>query len=149
MGWMRGAGRREQGSMHELLEAIDQQTYLLKNMEVVISDGLSEDATRTEIARFKENHPNLAIRIVDNTARTIPSAINTAIKASRGDTLIRLDAHSEPYPNYIERCVSALEAGLGDNVGGVWKIKPGGSSWIAKSIAFAATHPLGFGNGEY
>ena len=141
--------RNEQASIHQLLEAIYQQTYLLKNMEVVISDGLSEDATRTEIARFKENHPKLAIRIVDNTARTIPSAINTAIKASRGDTLIRLDAHSEPYPDYIERCVSALEAGLGDNVGGVWKIKPGGSSWIAKSIAFAATHPLGVGNAEY
>jgi hypothetical protein len=45
--------------------------------------------------------------------------------------------------------VQALEAGRGDNVGGVWEIHPGADTWIAKSIATAAAHPLGVGDALY
>jgi hypothetical protein len=45
--------------------------------------------------------------------------------------------------------VAALESNLGDNVGGVWEIKPGGESWLARSIAYAAAHPLGVGDAGY
>ena len=139
----------EQATIGQLLEAIYHQTYPHADLEVVIADGLSEDATREEIDNFQKEYPDLNIRIVDNTARTIPSAINCAIRAARGETIIRMDAHSQPYPDYVERCLSALEAGLGANVGGVWEIKPGGKSWIASSISLAASHPLGVGDAGY
>lgn len=139
----------EQETIRQLLEAIHHQTYPHAEMEVVIADGLSEDATRDEIAAFQKEHLDLAVRVVDNTARTIPSGINCAILASVGKTIIRMDAHSQPYPDYVERCLSALDAELGDNVGGVWEIKPGGVSWIAESIAVAAAHPLGVGDAGY
>jgi len=139
----------EQATIRQLLEAIYHQTYSRAEMEVVIADGLSTDATREEIAAFQLEHTDLAIHIVDNTARSIPSAINCAIQASRGGTIIRMDAHSKPYPDYVERCLSALDAGLGDNVGGVWEIKPGGKSWIATSTAVAAAHRLGLGDAGY
>jgi len=139
----------EQATISQLLEAIYHQTYPRADLEVVIADGLSEDATREEIDNFQKEYPDLNIRIVDNTARTIPSAINCAIRAARGETIIRMDAHSRPYPDYVERCLSALDAGFGANVGGVWEIKPGGESWIASSIALAASHPLGVGDAGY
>jgi glycosyltransferase involved in cell wall biosynthesis len=118
-------------------------------MEVVIADGLSQDGTRDEIAIFQGEHPDLTVRVVENAARSIPSAVNRAILASTGEFIIRMDAHSRPYPNYVERCLSALESGLGDNVGGVWQIQPGGKSWIAESVAVAARHPLGVGDAGY
>jgi succinoglycan biosynthesis protein ExoA len=118
----------EQATIRQLLEAIYRQSYPRAEMEVVIADGNSEDATRDEIIGFKNEHPDLAVRIVDNTGRSIPSAINCAILASAGEMIVRMDAHSQPYPDYVEHCVSALDAGLGDNVGGVWEIKPGGAS---------------------
>jgi len=139
----------EQATISELLEAIYQQTYPRSETEVIIADGLSEDATRDVIRNFQDTHPGLDVRIVDNTARSIPSAVNSAIRAAQGETIVRMDAHSRPYPDYVERCLSALEAGLGDNVGGVWKIEPGGKSWMAESIAVAAAHPLGVGNAGY
>jgi hypothetical protein len=49
----------------------------------------------------------------------------------------------------VERCLSAIESGLGDNVGGVWQIEPGGDNWTAKSIAVAAAHPLAVGDARY
>lgn len=139
----------EQATIRPLLEAIFQQTYPLTNMEVVIADGLSEDGTRDVITEFQSGHPDLSVRIVENVARNIPAAVNCAIRASRGELIIRMDAHSRPYPDYVERCLAALEAGLGENVGGVWQIEPGGASWIAQSVAVAAAHRLGVGNAGY
>lgn len=139
----------EQATIRQLLEAIYHQTYPRADMEVVVADGFSTDATRDEIAKFRSEHPDLTLHIVDNTAGTIPSAINRAIQTSTGESIIRMDAHSRPYPDYVERCISALDAGLGDNVGGVWEIKPGGKSWIAESIAVAAAHLLGVGDAGY
>lgn len=139
----------EQATISDLLEAIYQQTYPRSETEVIIADGLSEDATRDVIGDFQNMYPDFDVRIVDNRARSIPSAVNTAIKAARGETIVRVDAHSRPYPDYVERCLSALDAGLGDNVGGVWEIKPGSKSWMAESISVAAAHLLGVGNAGY
>lgn len=139
----------EQATIRPLLEAIFHQTYPRANMEVVIADGLSEDGTQAAIVDFQNSHPDLMVRVVENTARSIPSAINCAIQASQGEFIIRMDAHSRPLPNYVERCLAALQAGLGENVGGVWQIEPGGKSWIAESVAVAAAHPLGVGDAGY
>ena len=139
----------EEATIRKLLEAIYHQTFSHSKMEVVIADGLSDDSTHNEIALFQETHPDLPVLIINNNVRTIPSAVNSGIRASLGETIIRMDAHSRPHPSYVERCLSALDAGLGDNVGGVWDIKPGGESWIAKSIAIAASHPIGVGDAGY
>ncbi len=87
--------------------------------------------------------------MVKNSVRTIPSGLNQAIRESRGEIIVRLDAHSMPIPEYVERCVAAHEAGKGDNVGGVWDIRAGADTWIAKAISFAAAHPLGVGDAMY
>jgi succinoglycan biosynthesis protein ExoA len=62
---------------------------------------------------------------------------------------LRMDAHSAPAPNYVELSVRNLEEGKGDNVGGVWQIQPQNDSWIARSIAVAAAHPVGVGDALY
>ena len=71
------------------------------------------------------------------------------LENASNDVIIRLDAHSHPYPDYVTRTVSALEADVADNVGGLWEIKPGSDTWIARSIALAASHPLGVGDALY
>ena len=139
----------EQSTIRLLLDAIYQQTFPRTEMEVVIADGMSTDNTRAEIAKFQMDFPDLNIRVVDNTLRTIPSGLNRAIEASRGEIIVRSDAHSKPYPDYVANSVKALEDGRGDNVGGVWEIHPGAETWIAKSIAVAAAHPLGVGDAMY
>jgi succinoglycan biosynthesis protein ExoA len=63
--------------------------------------------------------------------------------------IIRLDAHSMPIPEYVARCVSAHQNKKGDNVGGVWEIRASANTWIADSISFAASHPLGAGDAMY
>ena len=139
----------EQATIHKLLDALRGQTYPLAKMEVVISDGLSTDGTRDVISDFQKECADLSIRVVDNTAKTIPAGVNQAIRESSGEILIRLDAHSMPIPEYVERCVSAHLEGRGDNIGGVWEIRPSRETRTAESIAFAAAHPLGVGDAMY
>jgi len=139
----------EQATIRLLLDALRAQTFSYADIEVIISDGMSTDDTRAEIALFQKEYPDLAVHVVDNALRSIPSAVNRALEVSQGEIMIRLDAHSKPYPDYVEKCVLLLEAGAGDNVGGVWEIQPGAETWIAKSIAVSAAHPLGVGDALY
>jgi succinoglycan biosynthesis protein ExoA len=139
----------EQNTILLLLEAVYAQTFPRSQLEVVIADGLSKDKTRQQIADFQTNHADLAVQIVDNPKRTIPSGLNQAIRAAQGELIVRLDAHSVPQPDYVARCVTALEQKLGDSVGGVWEIRPRGEGWQACGIALAAAHPFGVGDAHY
>lgn len=139
----------EQATIAMLLVSIYRQTYPSSDMEVVIADGMSTDGTRQEIRNFTQAHPELRVCIVDNPRKIIPAALNLAIAASSGDVIVRLDAHSAPQPDYVERCVRALSAGLGDNVGGVWQVKARSAGWMAQAIAAAGVHPLAVGDARY
>src|SRR5687768_13744831 len=142
-------GYNEQSTICLLLRALHEQTYPRAEMEVIIADGGSKDGTREAIASFQKDYPDLAVRVMENALRSIPSALNNAIDASHGELIIRLDAHSKPYPDYVANCLTAHQAGRGDNIGGVWEIHAGAQGWVAESIAVAAAHPLGVGDALY
>ena len=139
----------EEHSITYLLDAIYAQNFPREKIEVIISDGMSTDRTRERIGLFGKDFPDLKVRILDNQKRTIPAGLNQAIQAAKGEYILRLDAHSNPNPEYISRSIEALESGLGDNIGGVISIQAANKSWIAKSIAIAAGHPLGVGDAKY
>lgn len=135
--------------IHLLLEAILSQSYPLELLDIVIADGGSSDNTRSVIEKFTTAHPGLSVKIVHNPAVTIPAALNTAIRATDSEVILRLDAHSAPYPDYISLAVDALQNGKGENVGGVWVIKQSEENWVARSISVAAANPIGVGNARY
>ena len=139
----------EEATILQLLDAVLAQTYPQSQMEIIIADAFSQDQTRERINMFQRDHDGLSLRVVDNERRIIPTALNLAIKELRGEIIVRLDAHSQPNPEYVACCVQALEEGKGANVGGVWEICSGGKGWIAESIAVAAAYPLGVGDAMY
>lgn len=139
----------EEKTIAKLLGALLAQKYPRAQMEVIISDGNSQDGTHAAIAAFCAAHPDLSVRVVSNEGRTIPAALNLALAEARGEYIIRLDAHSMPHPQYIATSLRLLEEGKGANVGGVWEILPGGEGWLAEAIAAAAAHPLGVGDAKY
>lgn len=139
----------EQDAIGDLLEALYHQNYPREKVEVIIADGMSTDRTREIIRRYAEEHPDFNIKIVDNPQKTIPSALNRALEEAQGRYIARLDAHSSPEDTYLSRSIAALKEGLGDNIGGVLNIDPGADTWIGRSIALAAGHPLGVGDARY
>jgi glycosyltransferase involved in cell wall biosynthesis len=132
-----------------LLQALVVQTAPLKELEVIVADGGSDDGTLQTLQTFAEGHPELRLQVVDNPARTIPAGLNLAIAHATGEVVIRLDAHSAPQPDYVQRCLETLNRTQAANAGGLWDIRPGSDTWIGRSIAAAAAHPLGAGDARY
>lgn len=139
----------EERTIGMLLQAIHSQDFPVEDLEVLIADGRSTDKTREVVMAFQRNHPALNITVIDNPSRIIPAALNLAIAASKGEFIIRLDAHSVPERDYVARCIQALERTGAANVGGIWIIRPSKNTWLARSIAAAAGHPLGAGGARY
>jgi hypothetical protein len=139
----------EAGTIGWLVESLARQDIGSGRLEVVIADGMSEDATRAVVAQAAGAWPALSVRIVDNPARTIPAALNRAIETARGEILIRLVAHSFPAAVYVRRCLEVLRSTGAANVGGQWEIQPSGRGGVAASIAEAASHLLGAGDARY
>ena len=139
----------EEKTIGLLLKAIQKQDYPLSNIEIVIADALSTDATKKKISEFIKSTPSIIVKVVDNAKQTIPSGVNCAAKAAKGEILIRLDAHSEPNKEYVKISVDLLRNNVAENVGGIWEIQPGEDTCIANAIAKAAAHPLGAGDAKY
>lgn len=117
--------------------------------EIILIDGMSQDATRAEIERFQKAHPEVVIRLLENPARTIPAALNIGINAARGEIIARIDAHTAPSRRYIRRCVEVLESGVTEIVGMPCRVKAGGTTTMARAIASAVSHPFGIGDATY
>ncbi|MDQ3665637.1 MAG: glycosyltransferase family 2 protein [Acidobacteriota bacterium] len=123
--------------------------YDHEKYEIIIVDGMSSDKTRAVVAEFAATNPEVRVRLVDNPARNIPTALNTGIREARGDIIVRMDAHSIPSNNYVRRCVELLKGSDIAVVGMPWIIKPGTDTLTARAIALAVSHPFGIGDAKY
>ncbi|HET9942060.1 MAG TPA: glycosyltransferase family 2 protein, partial [Terriglobia bacterium] len=131
-------------ALEQLVNQYDRDRY-----EILVVDGLSSDRTRDLIEGFRRDNPEVQVRLIDNPARNIPTALNLGIGASRGNIIARMDAHAVPSPGYIRRCVEVLRQTDAAIVGAPCRVQPGAPSLMARAIAFAVSHPLGIGDAKY
>jgi glycosyltransferase involved in cell wall biosynthesis len=117
--------------------------------EIIVVDGMSDDGTRAVVNEFSVQHPGLTVRLVDNPARNIPTALNVGIAAARGTIIARMDAHAVPSAGYIRRCVEVLREGRAGVVGMPCLVRPGDDTLVARAIAAAVSHPFGIGDAKY
>lgn len=138
----------EERFIEKVLENLSGQ-YESAAYEIIVVDGMSEDGTRACIERFRREHPETSVRVLDNAERNIPAALNLGIEAARGDIVVRMDAHSVASGGYVRRCVEVLRRGEASVVGMPWRIRPGAESLVARAIALAVAHPFGIGDAKY
>ena len=101
----------EEAQLERCLRAADEQSYPAI-IEVVVADGGSTDETRAAVARFAK------VRVVENPRHIRPAGLNAAIAAASGEIIVRVDARTKLAPDYVERCVAALERSGAAIVGG-------------------------------
>jgi GT2 family glycosyltransferase len=89
------------------------------------------------------------IRLLDNPDKVVPNGMNVGIEQSRGEVIIRADAHAEYPRDYVESLVSALIESGADNVGGAWITVPGSGTKSATAVAIVLSSPFGVGNATY
>ena len=85
--------------------------------------------------------------VVDNPRGNTAAGLNLAITRSRGEVVVRCDAHAVLPPDYVDKAVAILLATGAANVGGM-QVPVGATPW-EKAIAAAMTSPFGAGDARY
>lgn len=129
------------------IKSILGQDYPNDQIEVIFVDGMSNDNTHKIINNYAKKYST--IRLYDNFKKVVPYALNIGIKQSRGEIIIRLDAHSVYPQNYVSDLVRYLYELNADNVGGLWNTIPANNTIKCLAIALASSHKFGVGNSKH
>jgi succinoglycan biosynthesis protein ExoA len=126
------------------LDSILANDYPRERLEILVVDGMSQDGTRPIVADYAKRYASL--RLLDNRKGTIPAAMNRGIGESRGQVILKMDAHASYPPDYISQSVRHLLSYEADMAGGVWVIAPRKQTAVCEAIALALSHWFASGN---
>ena len=74
------------------IQSILFQDYHKDCLEVLYVDGMSKDGSRDIVEKNAMQYP--VIHLLNNEKRIVPIAMNIGIRVSKGDVIMRLDAHA-------------------------------------------------------
>ena len=134
--------RNEVGSISALLDSVLGQDYPPDRLEVLVVDGESTDDSARTVESYAARDPR--VRLLHNPKRIVPSALNIAIRAARGEVIARLDAHTRIAPDYLRIGVETLRRTGADNVGG--RMDAVGGGWFGDAVATATASRFGVGS---
>lgn len=102
----------EQNTLPDLLECIKSQDYPHNQMEVVLIDSRSEDATKKIMEKFRDENKDFAnVQVLDNPRRIQAAGWNVAIKNYKGDVILRVDAHAAIPHDFVRKNAEVLKSG--------------------------------------
>src|SRR5215471_4628923 len=90
--------RNEGAQFSECLDAVLAQDYPAERIEVIVVDGASDDESAPLVRDYAARHQRLTV--LENPRRIVPTAMNIAIRAARGDIITRVDGHTRIDPDY-------------------------------------------------
>lgn len=139
------AVRDEERYIAQALEAVLQQSYPPRDIEILVADGDSEDRTREVVASLALQ--DARVRLLHNPLRRVAGGLNVGLRAARGEVIVRVDGHCVIPPDYIATCVRMLRAGEADCVGG--PVRAEGETTMGRAIARAMSTPFGVGGAAF
>jgi glycosyltransferase involved in cell wall biosynthesis len=138
--------RNEERFIAPLIESVLAQEYPRDRLEVIVADGCSSDRTREIVAAMGAAEPR--VTLIDNPNRIVSTGLNAAIRAARGDVIVRIDGHAVIASDFIRQNVDLLdEHPEAWSVGG--PIRHAATSSFGQAVAVAMSHPLGVGNARH
>ena len=134
----------EEKYISSCLDSVLEQDYPKDRMEIFIVDGRSSDQTSNIVQKYCKEYS--FIQLIDNPQQIVPTAMNKAIIESKGDYIIRLDAHSTFPKNYMTLLIkNALEYNS-DNIGGICITEVKNKTKKSLAIKEVLGHRFGVGN---
>lgn len=134
----------EAAHLADAVRSVLEQNYP-GDFELLLALGPSNDDTNliAEGIAKKDNR----VRLIENPRGLTTVGLNEAIRQSRHDIIIRIDAHSEPSANYFKRGVEILNEQKADMLGGI--MAANGKSSFQKAVAWAYTSRFGIGGANF
>lgn len=137
----------EEKYIAQCLDSILSQDYPQEDLEVLLVDGMSCDRTREIIADYASRCPFL--RLLDNPDRIVPCAMNKGIAESKGDILMRLDAHTFYPSNYFSAITARLREYDAEDVGCVCRTDVLNKTPKTLAIREVLSNRFGVGNSAF
>ena len=134
----------EAGHLEAAVESILSQQYS-GELELLLVLGASSDGTNQVAERLAA--ADKRIRLVENSKSLTTVGVNLGVKAAKHNVIVRIDAHSEPTPGYLQRGVEILFEQGAAEVGGIMDAR--GRSAFQQAVAFAYKSRFGIGGGAY
>lgn len=96
-----------------ILQDVLKQTYLHKQMELLLIDSMSIDETLNIMNSFRSRYKSkfIDVRVLMNPQKRLANGWNIAINEFRGDVLIRIDAHAHIPRDFVEKNIRRLDSG--------------------------------------
>lgn len=85
--------RNEAAYIEQTLRTLLHQDYPREALEILVVDGMSDDATREIVARLAQADP--AVRLLDNPQLWASSGRNIGVRHARGEIIVIVDGHCE------------------------------------------------------
>lgn len=136
----------EEEHLFRCVESILMQDFPHDELEILLIDGMSTDATPRMLHELEQRYPAI-IRVFVNPKRIQASAMNIGAANAKGEYLVRIDAHAEYPNNYISKCISLIEETGAQNAGCICDTV--GRTKAGKVIAMLMTSPFGVGGTSF
>jgi glycosyltransferase involved in cell wall biosynthesis len=137
--------RNEAKYVRECLDTVLNQDYP-KILEVLISDGLSDDGTSEIILEYRSRDPRVSLLL--NRKQIQTAAVNDCVGIARGEVIVRMDAHARYSGDYVSKCIQhLLKTGAGNVGGPVRLIKK--EAFMPSLINIVCESPFGLGGARF
>lgn len=135
--------RNEARFIERTLTQIHEQSYPHDRMEVIVTDGLSTDATADIVRRFAVTHPGLAVRLISNPKGLSSAGRNLAVQNGRGDYFLLIDGHVHiPSRDLIRDMARSARQHGARVLGRPQPLSPPDISFFQRMVALARHSPL-------
>ena len=102
----------EEKAIKSLFSDIKAQDYPHEKMEVILVNAMSTDKTRELMEKFAEENKDFKrVCVLDNQKKIQAAGWNVAIKASAGDIIMRIDAHTMIPSDFVSKNVECIIGG--------------------------------------
>lgn len=145
--------RNEQRFIADTLEQLLRQDYPGDKFEIIVADGMSDDATRQIVTNIHKDHPQ--VRMHDNPVRRSSAGRNIGFEKGRGDIFLVIDGHCYiPGDQLFRNTAQLMVSNNVDCLGRPQPLDPPGLSDFQRAVALARSSRLGHGGdslifGEY
>ena len=136
--------KNEARRLEDAVSSIESQTGL-RNFEMVLAVAPSSDGTEAIATRLAGSSSK--IKAIRNHLSDTASGLNAAIKESKFDIVIRVDAHSKLSRGYAALAQQILRETGAANVGG--RMVAAGENAFQKAVARAYNNRIGLGGGAF